>query len=98
MKFQYLVLWAVQKYMLNVRLTVHVVIKALLLEHCLLVLSFWSQRMLNWRNKFQKKTTESFGVEQIREDDRLVSFYTGFTLSVFGILKIFLGPAVDKLT
>ena len=52
------------------------------------------------KKQVSEKNTESFGIEQIRQDNRLVSFYTGFrSFSVFwGAFFYFLGLAVDKLT
>ena len=39
----------------------------------------------------------SFSIEQIRDDDKLISFYTEFrSYSVFLTVLNFLGPAIDK--
>ena len=51
------------------------------------------------KKELSESHTVSFSIEQIRDDDKLVSFYTGFrTYSVFLAFFNFLGPAVDKLT
>ena len=42
---------------------------------------------------------QSFSIEQIRDEDELISFYTGFrSYFVFIAFFNFLGPAVDRLT
>ena len=45
-----------------------------------------------------KQKAVHFGIDQIKHDDRLVAFYTGFSsYSIFLAFFFFLGPAVNKL-
>ena len=45
-----------------------------------------------------KQKAVHFGVDQIKRDDRLVAFYTGFSsYRIFLAFFLFLGPAVNKL-
>ena len=51
------------------------------------------------KKELSENCSVSFSIEQIRDDDKLISFYTGFrSYSVFLAFFNFLGPAVDKLT
>ena len=45
-----------------------------------------------------KQKAVHFGIDQIKHDDRLVAFYTGFSYyRIFLAFFLFLGPAVNKL-
>ena len=50
------------------------------------------------QNSEQNLKVQQFGIDQVKHDDHLVSFYTGFpSFAIFLAFFQFLGPVVDKL-